>query len=536
MWKLAIQIDVASLNLRFVKLQHYISTTEEQCEKMIGNLQDTCTNLMRIIKKENDRLETLLSQMKILYKTPNLKRGLINAIGTISKTLFGTMDAEDEKTIYEQLEIINNNEDTLQHVIKNQLKVLQTTIGQMDKLSEAIYYNENLLRNVTTRMQQQLAKFTQREDLDEHLLVLTTIVTDLTRDIISVIDFLTYTKDGMIITKLLPLEKIINELKEAAPQLTKGLHFPFKIQMENWRNIQKHAKLSAYFDDRDIVTIIRFPVIAYPTYKLIKAVPFPTYERTNVFSFIKINHPLIAIDKENHHYILPQEDELKTCTQDIETYTCEQILPIYHIKANAPCEVQIYTDAPGKLLNCEKNHILSDTTLWISLTNKQSWLYSTKENEQIQIQCNQEIENQININGTGKIEMTGNCKLNTPDMIITTRSQPNTKILNIILPHFNITRTKHTATSEPKTNLRPIIRNGKELAELSLSLENAKKYLEDKTVNVLTNKNIMYPLGSGTIIVIIIAITIGIILGRKKYKNEKAKRQGNTERPPEMLY
>lgn len=132
--------------------------------------------------------------------------------------------------------------------------------------------------------------------------------------------------------------------------------------------------------------------------------------------------------------------------------------------------------------------------------------------------------------------MLGNCKLNTPDMIITTRSQPNTRILKTILPDFNITQTKHTASSEPKTNLRPIIRNSKELAELSLSIENAKKYLEDKTTNVFTNKNIMYPLGSGTILVIIIAITIGIILGRKKYNKEKARKQGNAERPPEMLY
>jgi len=49
----------------------------------------------------------------------------------------------------------------------------------------------------------------------------------------NILDFLAYTKEGVIMTRLIPIEKIIAELKEAAGQLTKGLHFPFKIQLEN---------------------------------------------------------------------------------------------------------------------------------------------------------------------------------------------------------------------------------------------------------------------------------------------------------------
>jgi len=48
--------------------------------------------------------------------------------------------------------------------------------------------------------------------MDKHLLLLNTIMTDLTNDIKDVIDFLTYTKDGIILTHLLPTEDIITEL------------------------------------------------------------------------------------------------------------------------------------------------------------------------------------------------------------------------------------------------------------------------------------------------------------------------------------
>jgi len=92
--------------------------------------------------------------LRVLYKTLNNKRGLIDAIGTISKTLFGTMDADNaERVINEQLNLLANNKQTLQHAIKNQdLKILKGTIGHMDSLEKTLNYNENLLLNVTERI------------------------------------------------------------------------------------------------------------------------------------------------------------------------------------------------------------------------------------------------------------------------------------------------------------------------------------------------------------------------------------------------
>jgi len=106
-----------------------------------------------------------------------------------------------------------------------------------------LVYNENLLMNVTNRMQQQITKTIRREDVDKHLLILNTIVTDLTNDVKDIIDFMTYTKDGVILTHLLPIETIITELREANTLLTSGLHFPFfRVQTANWRIIQKYIK------------------------------------------------------------------------------------------------------------------------------------------------------------------------------------------------------------------------------------------------------------------------------------------------------
>jgi len=168
------------------------------------------------------------------------------AIGMISKTLFGTMDANDAQIVNEQLELLRNNQKTVQHAVQNQLKILDATIGHTDRLEKTLTYNENLLANTTQRIGAQLARSAQQEDIIEHLIIITTIMTDLSQDIENFIDFLTNTASGLILTRLLTLERIIKELREAATHLTKGLHFPFKIQIENWRTIQKYMTINAY--------------------------------------------------------------------------------------------------------------------------------------------------------------------------------------------------------------------------------------------------------------------------------------------------
>ncbi|KAL6266162.1 hypothetical protein P5V15_003022 [Pogonomyrmex californicus] len=264
---------------------------------------------MRIIERKNTKLITLLTQVETLYKTTDKRRGLLNAVGSVSKILFGTMDADDQKLIDEQLQTLRTNGKVLQHAVANQIKVINATIAHLDKLENTLNYNENLIMSATKRLEQRLTESTLQADVDEHLLILTTIMNDLTKDTENVIDYLTYGKNGMIPTRLPPIKHIITALKEAATQLTMGLHFPFKIQIEHWQTIHTYITFSAYSDGPYIYTILRFPVVAYPTFKLIKAIPLPVHDHANVFAYIKINHPLLAIDKENHHYKLLEEVE-----------------------------------------------------------------------------------------------------------------------------------------------------------------------------------------------------------------------------------
>jgi len=137
-----IEIDVRAIDARFLQLEDYRERTQNLCENTHENIQPACQNIMQIAGKDIAKLKLLIERLNTLYETPKLKRGLINVIGSISKTLFGTMDTEDATLINEQLRLLQNKQLTLRHVTQNQLKILNATIGHIENLEKTLVYNE----------------------------------------------------------------------------------------------------------------------------------------------------------------------------------------------------------------------------------------------------------------------------------------------------------------------------------------------------------------------------------------------------------
>jgi hypothetical protein len=522
-WKMAIRIDVTALNIRHQQLQENLARIEEICNHAIKSIKNTCQITLQTIRRENSKMTRNLGQLQTIYRSPLSKRGLIDAVGQISKTLFGTMDAEDAKIINEQIQLLNNQQQTLQHATKNQLKIINATIGHIEKLEKTISYNENLMANVTRKLEEQLM---YREGIDEQLLILNAILNDLTTDINDITDYLTHANHNILLTRVLPIEKIIVELREATAHIDRGLNFPFKIQAENWNSIQKYLNVNAYYDNSNIYTILVFPLIAYPTYEVIKITPVPIHNDHNVFTLLEPSHTLLGINRENHNYIILKESDLNECTRDNTKFTCAQNLPVYFITANAPTEIQLFIKTSRYIENRKQRHIISNVTLWIAVSEPQTWLFSTPKTTDIIIQCKELPENKVKIEKTGKITLRDSCRLTTPDIYLETKNRVYNKNVKIYLPEFNVTDTigksitiNSKIESDKEINLEPIIKDPTELIKLSLNIEEIKKEMENNQPNIFTNKNIIYPVGSTITIVIVISIIAVIIYVIKKRRD-----------------
>lgn len=120
-WKLVIKLDITALNDKSWQINKYIQQTNEICEQL--NSEDhtrrTCDNLKEIVNNKS-KLSTINHFDK--YKTwMDKRRGFVDGIGSIAKTLFGTMDANDRNLINEQLNLLQTNQQTIQHAAKSQI-------------------------------------------------------------------------------------------------------------------------------------------------------------------------------------------------------------------------------------------------------------------------------------------------------------------------------------------------------------------------------------------------------------------------------
>src|SRR5436190_12369587 len=165
-WKLVIKLDLTTLSERYRQIIDYLKETEKMCEKK--NFDDvyhkeTCENLDKIAKKEMNYLTIIIEQLQTIYEQPtNRRRGLIDGIGSIAKSLFGTMDANDEKRINEQLNLLENSQQILQHAVKNQIKVINATIIHVGKLKDIMERKE---KAYMVRVKEE---YLFREEITEH--------------------------------------------------------------------------------------------------------------------------------------------------------------------------------------------------------------------------------------------------------------------------------------------------------------------------------------------------------------------------------
>ncbi|XP_070524042.1 uncharacterized protein [Cardiocondyla obscurior] len=334
------------------------------------------------------------------------------------------MDADDEKVISEQLEILTRRQQTLQHVAKNQLKVINSSIGHIQELEETIKYHEKVITNATKLLSKKVDGVTGQVEMTEHFYILRMLITDLLTNVQETMEFIAQTKLGIKNTRMLPVNKIIEELKEATAHLEEGTYFPFRINTKNWNAIEQYAEISAYSDEQMIVTIIRFPIVDDARYELKRVTPFPVLDKSNenIFKIIEIENEYIAVDRENNNYLTLKREDIRQCVNNDNTYICEQSIPVYHTRASAPCEVRAITEPAKKPDTCVTREVASRATVWIAVSEPQEWIYSTTKEQTIEIQCRHRPSKKLEINRTGIVKLRTACKLTTTEMTIKTKN------------------------------------------------------------------------------------------------------------------
>ncbi|KAL6438805.1 hypothetical protein ACFW04_003710 [Cataglyphis niger] len=247
---MVIKLDIAVMDHRHEQLENYALQIK---------MKETCHNLLQIAKKDREQAAKLLKRLKIANQTPKkTKQELIDGLGTLAKTLFGTIDADDKKSAgRNNLYVSKRNTQKihevyrtkqLQHAMKNQIKILNAIIAHVDNV-----------KKVRLRDNEKISTSTS----------LYAIIKDFINDLTDFIAHITSAKSQTIDIKLISIDNIILD-KETASQIPQGTYFPFQIFTENWRTIEKFLTISANnHDNANIFTIIKIPLTTFSEYEII---------------------------------------------------------------------------------------------------------------------------------------------------------------------------------------------------------------------------------------------------------------------------
>lgn len=141
-------MDTTAITERCKQVHAHLNQTRQLCQtgKKLIFTEAMCENLDRLATRTLDQINERTDLINNIYTTKTIKRrGLVDGIGSIAKNLFGTMDANDEKIINEQLALLENNQEVLRHAVTHQIGVLNKTIGHINALETTLSENTNLL-------------------------------------------------------------------------------------------------------------------------------------------------------------------------------------------------------------------------------------------------------------------------------------------------------------------------------------------------------------------------------------------------------
>lgn len=102
-------------------------------------------------------LQQAQTKLNNLSPQKRVKRGLINAVGTVNKWLFGTMNDDDRQNIQDNLNILNKNQVTLKDQLNLKTSLINTLYDKLNNTFDMIKNNQIQINKRITTIQSLLA-------------------------------------------------------------------------------------------------------------------------------------------------------------------------------------------------------------------------------------------------------------------------------------------------------------------------------------------------------------------------------------------
>ena len=208
------------------------------------NLAKEFSNYDKIISFLQQTILTKIENIHATYsQNYRTKRGLINGLGTILKSISGNLDDSDGKKIYQILDHLKDNEKNLQSQIQNQYSVSHSLIEKFNLNVKNIMHNENALKSKII----QLNSIVRHGISQQNILVISDVMQQviflynaLLNTFEEIENSITFCKLGVLHPSIIKTTELFEEIKQISSHYKD--QFPFDLTLNNILDFESTIK------------------------------------------------------------------------------------------------------------------------------------------------------------------------------------------------------------------------------------------------------------------------------------------------------
>lgn len=454
---------------------------------------------------------------RIFPQTSRYKRGLINGLGSVVKSITGNLDAEDGERINKALELMETDQNNMHQLLSEQTSVMIDAIDELNKTLEGLTHNQ---KQIVKRIEylQLVIEGTLTDSMTAYdrvqLLELFTQISSLLDNIVSVIltteNAITFSKLNTYHTSILKPKFISSELRRIENQIIDSR----LITKDDITLYEKVFRIKSIQIDFKIIFQIEIPLVDTSDYIYYQLYSLPIPKSKNTFTMIIPQAKYLILNEQQYAFRNQPCQELGN-----QTYFCEEDNPTT-IDSNSPCEIKLI-NFQKPINNCQQDEVKISKPTVSKYGNSQYIIVAPMESKAI-IKCLEKEDTKI-IHGTYMATLKPKCHLS-----INGRKYSPTQPMQETQQSFNL------PTIELNT-AKPLVKQ-EEIPELKLEnvqlhdLNNIKSQLQSVRSRIPANINIpMYQASIWTIVLYIILVASAIfviarfIVQTRKKKPKKQK-------------
>ncbi|KAL4134811.1 hypothetical protein QTP88_006520 [Uroleucon formosanum] len=452
-WKLLIYVKLDNFNQRTKDTMNFYKRTLITCNDLTiayeGMFKTTCDNF----KLTSNSLEREVSR-KRFYMLQSIdetdtvsreKRGLVNLVGRVQKTLFGTLDDTDAELYDRQIEKLQSSQQNLLKIIDKQTSVLKATANtfkEANKMEAQINRLSVLYNRMADTVNQTIINLDiveARTNINEQINILNLLFQQLSFETDTICEIIIAAQGGIMHSSVIAVNELRQQLKDISLIIPKEQSLPFNLNQVSLYELSKISKFNIIYKNETLIFEIVIPLVNSVELTLYHVIPLPVVKNDHYIHIIP-EYSYIAISKTHEYYLTLCMNHLMLCRQTNMGTLCPETQPLRLGASELPCEVELFVKPSSIPISCPIHYLDITRSIYHRLKYQNAWIYTIKTTDNVAVSCeNRDQAINIQLTGNGVLTLNEDCRGYTPQLVLTPSRHLNSTHYKDLISDVGIT-------------------------------------------------------------------------------------------------